>query len=453
MRRLAWLLLLLLSTSVSAGSYSSNSPRTTNNDDSCDIALLPAATLLLPYFEVDVDASAGAGETTLFTVTNTFELPQAVRVTLWTDYALPVIAFNLYLTGYDVQSINLYDVIVRGLIAPDLGTGSDVSPVGDLSGDPVADVDYDNPDLDEASCVRLPVGLPSAYVSRMQQAFTLGILPAIGSIPECRKIGGVHENAIGYATIDVVGACTNNLPVDAPYFASDIRYANVLVGDYQQVNGAEDYAQANPLVHIRAIPDGGSRATPTNLTRTFYSRLQPAASATSDRRQPLPHLFTARWIAGGATQFETSFKVWREAKTAAGAGCAAYEANGSITMPEVLRFDEEENVETLAPDHQFLPPQFPRYPATSLVSVDDYARLPANAQNAVAGWLYLNFDDAEADAIARQNWVVVSMRAEKRFSADIDAQALGNGCSAPTPRSNAMDPLGKPPGPAPDITP
>jgi hypothetical protein len=28
-------------------------PTTTNNDDSCDIGVAPAATLLLPYFEVD----------------------------------------------------------------------------------------------------------------------------------------------------------------------------------------------------------------------------------------------------------------------------------------------------------------------------------------------------------------------------------------------------------------
>jgi hypothetical protein len=38
-----------------APNASASSPATTNNDDSCDISLLPAATLLLPYFEVETD--------------------------------------------------------------------------------------------------------------------------------------------------------------------------------------------------------------------------------------------------------------------------------------------------------------------------------------------------------------------------------------------------------------
>ncbi len=31
-------------------------------------------------------------------------------VTLWTDGAYPMVWFNVYLTGYDTHSINLYDV-------------------------------------------------------------------------------------------------------------------------------------------------------------------------------------------------------------------------------------------------------------------------------------------------------------------------------------------------------
>ena len=42
------LLLLLFATSAFAAS-----PSTINNDDSCDVTVAPAATLLLPYFEVD----------------------------------------------------------------------------------------------------------------------------------------------------------------------------------------------------------------------------------------------------------------------------------------------------------------------------------------------------------------------------------------------------------------
>src|ERR1041385_5528572 len=93
-------------------------PATTNNDDSCDIAVLPAATLLLPYFDVDFQSPATIAHTTLFTVQNTTAMPQIARVTLWTDWAYPMLTFNIFLTGYDVQSINLRDVFARGVVAP-----------------------------------------------------------------------------------------------------------------------------------------------------------------------------------------------------------------------------------------------------------------------------------------------------------------------------------------------
>src|SRR5262245_24090407 len=102
--------------------FPTGAPATTNNDDSCDISVAPAATLLLPYFEVDL--ANAAGETTLFTITNVSQLPQIAHVTIWTDFSFPVLDFNIFLTGYDVQSINLFDIISRGRIA-EPGTSSD----------------------------------------------------------------------------------------------------------------------------------------------------------------------------------------------------------------------------------------------------------------------------------------------------------------------------------------
>src|SRR6185436_10792383 len=84
-----------------------NNPTTTNNDDSCDISVVPAATLLLPIFDVNLAAAAGASDTTLFTITNVSALPQIAHVTVWTDWSFPVLDFNIFLTGYDVQAINL----------------------------------------------------------------------------------------------------------------------------------------------------------------------------------------------------------------------------------------------------------------------------------------------------------------------------------------------------------
>src|SRR5438094_6505309 len=105
-------------------------PATTNNNDSCDIGVAPAATLLLPYFEVDASPGAtGAGATTLFTITNTSRYPQIAHVTVWTDWSFPVLDFNIFLTGYDVQGINLFDVIVRGIIVPGTPSGTSITTV------------------------------------------------------------------------------------------------------------------------------------------------------------------------------------------------------------------------------------------------------------------------------------------------------------------------------------
>src|SRR5213080_3276429 len=94
-------------------------PTSTNNDDTCDIASsAPAATLLLPYFEVDFKSPQTTARTTLFTIVNTTDLPQIAHVVLWTDWAFPALDFNIFLTGYDVQGINLYDIFARATIAP-----------------------------------------------------------------------------------------------------------------------------------------------------------------------------------------------------------------------------------------------------------------------------------------------------------------------------------------------
>lgn len=443
---------LLLSFSITAHAA------TINNDSSCDISVLPAATLLLPYFEVDLEG----GQTTIFTITNTSRLPQIAHVTLWTDYDYPVVNFNIFLTGYDVQSINLYDVIGRGLIAPNQGTGYDRSPVGELSGDVDDQETFDNPVTDEQSCRSLPGRVPQGYVIRMQSAFTLGKVSSLGTLPACNTVGGVHEHAVGYATVDVVGECHIYDPTSREYYSQVIRFDNVLAGDYMQVDGEQNYAQGGPMVHIRAIPEGGTpqeRAEDpdyeVDLPRTFYSRYQTAASPVFDARQPLPATFGARWISRGPTTFETYYKIWREGRSPADTPCSALPAKAFMNMVEVVRFDEEENPESHVPEIIICTPILPNpvLPVTSLVSAEDTSVFPENTQDAVAGWMYMNLDYCNRDTFAGQNWVVTSMRAEGRFSVDIDALALGNGCSLPIASSEASSFEGDPIGPAPNVRP
>ncbi len=394
---------------------------TIHNDDSCDIAVLPAATLLLPYFEVDLGDFNG--ETTLFTIVNVTNVDRIARVTLWTDYGYPVVNFNVFLTGYDVQSINLFDIIERGIIAPDSGTGVEIRPRGTYS-DP-------NTALDLSRCDRLPGLLDPVYVNYMRQAFTQGNVPALGSIiPACDRVGGQHERAVGYATIDVVGNCGFAAPTDSAYFTQDIRFDNVLTGDYQQVDPSGNHAQASPLVHIRAVPEGGTPASRqtstsffTNLERTFYKRL--TTPQFSDARQPLPTSFAARWIAGGTESFNTFFKIWREVPNGPGIACSTFAPNAAMAVADMVVFDEAENVSTVEADLTL--------PATSMLAATPMPN------GAIAGWTYFNLDRDPDDRLATQNWVTVSMRAQNRFSVDFEAIGFGNGCS-PAPANTTIGP-------------
>ena len=397
----------------------------TNNDDSCDIGLLPAATLLLPYFEVDLlDPN---GEKTLFTIANTSPREQLARVTLWTDFAFPVLSFNVYLTGYDVQGINLYDVLSLGTIARTGGSASARGAYSDA-----------NEALDLGACGTIGGTIDAATLARIRRAFT------VGGVDECDEVGFVHTNAIGYATVDLVRNCSARNATDPAYFTDDIAFDNVLIGDYHQLNGKENFAQGSPLVHIRAIPEKGAleerRIHPSRFDagfpRTFYSRYQSVATPRLDARQPLPASFATRWIHGTASAFSTSYKIWREGAPGRTLACGTWDDNARSHI-EMVRFDEQENPVADVPLCRFFPCPFISVdlPATSRLNVADASIFPQLTNGAPSGWMYLNLDDDRADRRASQNWVVVSMRAERRYSADTEAPALGNGCSAPTTES------------------
>ncbi|HEV7766837.1 MAG TPA: hypothetical protein VGQ76_17690 [Thermoanaerobaculia bacterium] len=432
-------LVLAISLAFSVSAFGAN----LNNDRGCDISVAPAATLLLPYFEVDLEDRLG--QTTLFKITNVGSIPQAARITLWTDIAYPIVSFDVYLTGYDVQGFNLYDVLM-GELGSARGTGTGVSP---------GDFGEINPFLNDALCSELPGAIPDYLVARMQSAFTLGTLAANGQVAGCNTVGGVHENAVGYVTVDVVGNCSGNGPLDPHYFDVDIRYDNVLIGDYQQVDVKQNFAQASPMVHIRAIPEGGTPDTraglparyATPLPQTFYGNLQKSVRPKADARQPLPSLFAVRWIKGGAGNFDTHFKIWRGSSQGPTSQCIDYQKNFRQKMGETVAFDEDGNAEGTTDYTCSAPSCIGPDPFvlrnTSLVSAVDSEIFPTLTGEARAGWLYMNLDSDQTDQKAQQGWVIASMRAEGRYSVDMDGMIFGNGCSAPVPDTEFNTPAGK----------
>ncbi|HYX23827.1 MAG TPA: hypothetical protein VFC23_06720, partial [Thermoanaerobaculia bacterium] len=103
----------------------------------CTIDAVPAATLLLPYFEVDLNNPNGL--TTLFSVNNASATAVLAHVVVYSDLSVPVLDFNIYLTGYDVQTINLRDILINGILPQTASAGQDpsdkISPKGPKSQD------------------------------------------------------------------------------------------------------------------------------------------------------------------------------------------------------------------------------------------------------------------------------------------------------------------------------
>ena len=446
-----------------------------DNDATCDIKVGPAATLLLPYFEVDLEKTGE--QTTLFTITNVSRYSQIAHVTLWSDWAYPVLTFNIFLVGYDVQSINLKDILVSGLVASAVGTGPTTvkSPLGALTSPP-SGPGYANPNFKAViDCDALPGVLPQTLVAAVRTALTTGDYnPGAAACPY--KTGGYHANAIGYATIDVVGSCTTRFPSDPQYYTTDLLFDNVLIGDYQQIgphpagtSAASFDAGGNPMVHIRAIPEGGAAGSniATELPYTFYDRYTPDTNRILDRRQPLPSTFAARFIQAGTAAFATNYTVWREGfgKGACGASLAL---NGYLPAAEIVRFDEHDNPDGfLTPCYALCPgPTIPILAATSSSSTAS-GNYPSIHTADVAGWMYLNLNNGGSTGYSitthspvgdvpriitgagststlaprdsqtvgprpSQNWVTITMFGSlgtKQMVAEFDAASLGNGCT------------------------
>ncbi|MBV8199082.1 MAG: hypothetical protein JOZ15_00515, partial [Acidobacteria bacterium] len=191
----------------------------------CTVDAVPGATLLLPYFEVDLGNPNGL--TTLFAINNSSSAAILAHVVVWSDLSVAVLEFNVYLTGYDVQTINLRDILVYGNLPQTASAGQDendtISPKGPLS-----------QDVNFASCqgVLPPPPLPPSFVQHLQLSLTGRPSPVLQNQCAGQNLGdGV---ARGYITVDTVNNCTLRIPGDLGYFGAqgtgDATDQNVLWG-------------------------------------------------------------------------------------------------------------------------------------------------------------------------------------------------------------------------------
>ncbi len=377
----------------------------------------PAATLLLPYFEVDLDNQQGVD--TLFTVNNASATAILTHVVIWSDLGVPVFAFNIYLTGYDVQAVDLKTVLT-GNVPQTASAGQDpfdtISPKGPLS-----------QDINFASCngILPPPPVPSIYIPYLRAALTGGASSFHSGMCVSRNLG-TPSIARGYITVDTVNNCTLRFPGDVGYFnpggTGDATNQNVMWGDYMIVNPSQDLAFGDPLVHITA--SATDPATSTSGNYTFYGRLTTVPFSAADDRQPLSTNFAARFVAP-RDDFKTAAKarrrkflptstdliVWRDPKTKTMPfTCGTNPPWYPLSQEQVRAMNEQEQQEVLS----FTTPPFPA--ATQRVAVASTA-LPVTSPN---GWIFLNLNTTvpgpsvpPADPLAAQAFVTILERVQQ----------------------------------------
>jgi hypothetical protein len=83
----------------------------------------PAATLLLPYFEVNLKKPKAG--TTLLSINDASATAALTHVVVWSDLSVPVFEFNVYLTGYNVYRLDLASLIGKGIAPQTASAGQD----------------------------------------------------------------------------------------------------------------------------------------------------------------------------------------------------------------------------------------------------------------------------------------------------------------------------------------
>ncbi|HVR09907.1 MAG TPA: hypothetical protein VMW75_17820 [Thermoanaerobaculia bacterium] len=401
----------------------------------CATDHVPGATLLLPYFEVDLNNPNGL--TTLFSINNASATAILTHVVVWSDLAVAVLAFDVYLTGFDVQTINLRDIIVYGNLPQTGSAGQDptdtISPKGIFS-----------QDINFTSCNgELPLPpLPAFFVSHLRNALTGLPSPVLANQCAGQNLG--DNVARGYVTADTVNRCSTAYPGDPGYFAPNgtgtVTDQNVLWGSWYIINATKGYAEGSDMVAIEA--DGNNPATSSPGRYTFYGRYDGWTAV--DHREPLATTLATQYADGGAFNGGTDLLVWRDSKVNQGPFPCPALANQNppwypMAQEGTVIFDEEEHgvIPGLCGEFPCLapPPPFIPFPAAAQrVRVGSAAlAVPFSF-----GWLYLDLNNTVAsagpnppvDPAAQQAWVVATQSSNLRFAVALDAFRLDDACAA-----------------------
>lgn len=396
----------------------------------CTIDPVPAATLLLPYFEVSL---VPGGMTTLFSIRNAHDEATLTHVTLWTDQSVPTLAFDVYLTGWDIQTFNVADFF-NGQVPRTADAARDPNDTISPNGSPP----WGGGDSSFPNCgSQLPIPpLTSLLIDHLRAAHSGGHSPIYNACAASQYGDGVLR---GYLTIDVVNRCSIEFPSEPAYFIEGgqgiASNENRLLGDYFYVEPSRGYAQGENLVHIEACDPATCPFGPGDYT--FYGRYVGASAA--DGREPLPTMFSGRALNGGVFAGGTELIVWRDSKTVATIGhrCGTNQVWWRLDQADFVALDEQENCADLCSPSLPWPNQtqfcFPL--ETQRVSVDSSRRppeaSPIDFPFQFGGWL-LNLNTTVAGGLFNPNaqgWVTELHRAAGVYSVGFESTSLDSACT------------------------
>lgn len=261
----------------------------------------PGATLLMPYFEVDLDDPEGPNTlVALAALAQRFPEediffdqlePVLTRVTLWSNWGIPLLAFDVFLERGGVQTLNLRRVLAGEL--PASGGSREAIP-------------FEN-------CVS-PIALPEldeGFFAELRRALS-GEPSAVDSLCRSAPRGEGGRLATGFLTVDTVRACSTDLAVHPRaegYFVDGgtghATNDNLLWGDVILIDSSENAAQGYGAV---VLPASAERYGDGARLPTFYDEFGPSGGR--DNRMALYNSYRGRFFNGGPFDGGSEWLVW-----------------------------------------------------------------------------------------------------------------------------------------------
>ncbi len=211
----------------------------------CTLDQRPGATLLVPYFQVSIDPATGdvvgsgdLSRDTILTIGNASSAPMIAHVNVYDRFSNIVLDFNVALTGFDVQSMAMSQIITGHLPVTLNSSGDDVCQ---RAGGAV----YPSSDGFLRVSPTGPTNVPATNQDNING--TTNYSGTFFSVTEALATDcndNVEPLAIGYIVVDHANYCNLSDPTDPNYFIADaIGMENNLFGEiiYTSGNGLPTY--------------------------------------------------------------------------------------------------------------------------------------------------------------------------------------------------------------------